>query len=154
MFRNVIVMFRNVIPADSILRYREGDFNETVYIKGDEKRWTEYINLCREYREDSSIPSLKELQNEEIVTKDGFAKSGFIMFEDSYDEEQFSDPKELIVEIIKKEGPKLAKDLQARTKYNSRSKFLAEVLKPLMDADIIYRDGNLKSPTALIKIKY
>lgn len=60
-------MFRNVIPADSILRYREGDFNETVYIKGDEKRWTEYINLCREYREDSSIPSLKELQNEEIV---------------------------------------------------------------------------------------
>ena len=25
----------NVIPADSILRYREGDFNETVYIKGD-----------------------------------------------------------------------------------------------------------------------
>jgi len=69
------------------------------------------------------------------------------------DEEQFSDPKELIVEIIKKEGPKLVKDLQARTKYNSRSQFLAEVLKPLMDADIIYRDGNLKSPTALIKIK-
>ena len=69
------------------------------------------------------------------------------------DEEQFSDPKELIVEILKKEGPKLVKDLQARTKYNSRSQFLAEVLKTLMDADIIYRDGNPKSPTALIKIK-
>ena len=110
------VLAVNVIPADSILRYREGDFNETVYIKGDgntppaspeeiialhkrkfgvdnetteteydEKQWTEYINLCREYREDSSVPSLKELQNEEIVTKDGYAKSGFIMFEDSYD---------------------------------------------------------------------
>ena len=25
----------NVIPANSILRYREGDYNETVYIKGD-----------------------------------------------------------------------------------------------------------------------
>lgn len=25
----------NVIQADSILRYREGDFNETVYVKGD-----------------------------------------------------------------------------------------------------------------------
>ena len=31
------------------------------------------------------------------------------------DEEQFSDSKEFIVEIIKKEGPKLVKDLQART---------------------------------------
>lgn len=364
------VLAVNVIPADSILRYREGDFNETVYIKGDgntppaspeeiialhkrkfgvdnetteteydEKRWTEYINLCREYREDSSVPSLKELQNEEIVTKDGYAKSGFIMFEDSYDgddsliccrlwkgkqktgtvldhnrfkgslakvfrdaisfierntktgwqktkaggreevraypkeairealvnaiahrdysiagtqidvdiycdrieivspgswllpksyaeyplgsipsirrniiiaacldeanlmerggtgfqtmiesykdcdenlqpvvsiypgflnlrlydrlyeesvieidDELLSDPKELIVEILKNEGPKLVKDLQARTKYKSRSQFLAEVLKPLMEANIIYRDGNPKSPTALIKI--
>lgn len=28
------VLAVNVIQADSILRYREGDFNETVYIKG------------------------------------------------------------------------------------------------------------------------
>ena len=360
-----------VIPADSIIRYREGDFNETVYIKGDgntppaspeeiialhkrkfgvdnettetrydEKQWTEYIKLCREYKEDSSSPSIKDLQNEEIVTKDGFAKSGFIMFEDSYDGEDsliccrlwkgkqktgtvldhdrfkgslakvfqetisfierntrtgwkktstggreevraypkeairealvnaiahrdysiagtqidvdiycdrieivspgswllpksyaeyplgsipsirrnttiaacldvanlmerggtgfqtmidsyqdcnehlqpvvsiypgflnlrlydrlyeekervieenlFLDSKELIVEILKKEGPKRVKDLQARTRYKSRSQFLAEVLKPLMDEDVIYRDGNPKSPTALIKVK-
>ena len=364
------VLAVNVIPADSILRYREGDFNEIVYIKGDgntppaspeeiialhkrkfgvdnetteirydEKRWTEYIKLCREYREDSSVPSLKELQNEEIVTKDGFAKSGFIMFEDGYDgddsliccrlwkgkqktgtvldhdrfkgslakvfqesirfierntktgwkktstggreevraypkeairealvnaiahrdysiagtqidvdiycdrieivspgswllpksyaeyplgsipsirrntiiaacldkadlmerggtgfqamiesykdcdehlqpvvsiypgflnlrlydrlyEEEIeiddgllSDSKKMIVELLKKEGPMLVKDLQASTKYKSRSQFLAEVLNPLMDADLIYRDGNPKSPTALIKIK-
>lgn len=110
------VLAVNVIQADSILRYREGDFNETVYIKGDrntppaspeeiialhkrkfgvdnettetkydEKKWMEYIKLCREYREDSSAPTLKDLQNEEIVSKDGFAKSGFIMFEDEYD---------------------------------------------------------------------
>lgn len=365
------VLAVNVIQADSILRYREGDFNETVYVKGDgntppaspeeiialykrkfgvdnetteigydEKKWTEYIKLCREYREDSSVPSLKDLQNEEIVTKDGFVKSGFIMFGDSYDgddsliccrlwkgkqktgtvldhdrykgslakvfqetisfierntkigwkkisnggrkevraypkeavrealvnaiahrdysiagtqidvdiycdrieivspgswllpknyeeyplgsipsirrntiiaacldeanlmerggtgfqtmiesyedcdehlqpvvsiypgflnlrlydriyEEKeigfddglLSDPRKLIVGMLKKEGPKQVKDLQASTKYKSRSQFLTEVLNPLIDAGIIYRDGNPKSPTALIRIK-
>lgn len=105
-----------VVRADSVVRYREGDFNETVYIKGDgysspatpeeiislskrkygvdnetseteysEDEWTEYINLCKEYREDSSVPTLKDLQNEEIVSKDGYAKSGFIMFKDNYE---------------------------------------------------------------------
>lgn len=108
----------NVIPAESILRYREGDYNEKVYTKGDgnalpatpeeiialakrkygvdnetsdikynENEWIEYISLCKEYREDSSVPTLKDLQNEEIVSKDGYAKSGFIMFRDSYDGE-------------------------------------------------------------------
>lgn len=37
------------------------------------------------YRAHGSVPSVKELQNEEIVSKDGFAKSGFVMFMDSYD---------------------------------------------------------------------
>ena len=110
------VLAAKIMPAESVVRYREGDFNETVYIKGDgnatpatpeeiislskrkmgvdnetseiqydEKDWTEYIDLCKEYRRDNSVPSLKELQNEEIVSKDGFAKSGFIMFSDGYD---------------------------------------------------------------------
>ena len=101
----------NVIPSDSILRYRDGDYNETVYIKGDgnatpatpeeiialskkkygvdnettdveysEQNWSGYIDLCKEIRENSSVPTVKELQNEEIVTKDGYAKSGFTMF--------------------------------------------------------------------------
>ena len=104
-----------VPPADSVIRYREGDFNETVYVKGDgnstpatpediislSKRkfgidnettdvkydtgmWKEYIELCEEFREDAAAPTIKELQNEEIVTKDGYAKSGFIMFKDDY----------------------------------------------------------------------
>ena len=30
---------------------------------------------------------MKELQNEEIVSKDGYAKSGFIMFSDNYNED-------------------------------------------------------------------
>ncbi len=106
----------NVKPADSILRYREGDYNEKVYTKGDgnalpatpeeiialakrkfgvdnettdilynDEEWTEYIDLCREYREHSTIPSLKELQSEDIVSKDGYAKSGLMMFKDDYE---------------------------------------------------------------------
>ena len=112
------VLAVNVSPADSVVRYREGDFNETVYIKGDgnstpatpediislskrkygvdnetsevfyeESCWKEYLDLCRTYREDSTIPSMKELQNEEIISKDGYAKSGFIMFKDDYEGE-------------------------------------------------------------------
>jgi len=107
-----------ISPADSVIRYREGDFNETVYIKGDgnstpatpediialSKRkfgidnetteikytpedWKEYIELCEKFREDESAPSLKELQNEEIVTKDEYVKSGFVMFSDNYDKD-------------------------------------------------------------------
>lgn len=110
------VLAIRVMPAESVIRYREGDFNETVYIKGDgnatpatpeeiislskrkygvdnetseieylEKSWMEYIDLCVKYRSDKSVPSLKELQNEEIVSKDGYAKSGFLMFCDDYD---------------------------------------------------------------------
>ena len=112
------VLAVKVAPADSVIRYREGDYNETVYVKGDgnatpatpediialskrkfgvdnetsetlydEGRWTEYLNLCKEYRQDKSKPSIKELQNEEIVSKDGYAKSGFIMFSDDYNED-------------------------------------------------------------------
>ncbi|SET69372.1 Predicted transcriptional regulator, contains HTH domain [[Clostridium] aminophilum] len=109
------VLAVHVTPSDSIIRWREGDFNETVYIKGDgystpatpeeiislskkkygvdnetsdiyysEQVWTEYIELCKEYRKDKSAPSLKELQNEEAVSKEGLAKSGLIMFKDGY----------------------------------------------------------------------
>lgn len=110
------VLAVKVAPAESVIRYREGDYNKTVYVKGDGnatpatpeeiislskrkygvdnetseieycvKYWTEYIDLCKRYRQDQSVPSVKELQNEEIVSKDGYAKSGFIMFSDDYD---------------------------------------------------------------------
>lgn len=112
------VLAVKVMPAESVIRYREGDYNETVYIKGDgnatpatpatpeeiislskrkygvdnetseteyqEKMWSEYTSLCKEYRQDQSVPSIKELQNEEIVSKDGYVKSGFLMFADDY----------------------------------------------------------------------
>ena len=109
------VLAVQVLPSESVIRYREGDFNETVYVKGDgnttpatpeqiialSKRkygvdneitdvafnvaeWSEYIDLCKNFRDDSSSPGLKELQNEEIVSKDGYVKSGFFMFSDEY----------------------------------------------------------------------
>lgn len=68
------VLAVKVFSADSIVRYREGDFNENVYIRGDGK----------EFRSDKSAPTVKELQNEEIISKDGFAKSGLMMFKDDY----------------------------------------------------------------------
>ena len=101
------VLALKVLPSDSIVRYREGDFNEAVFVKGDgntthatpeeiialakrkygvdnevteqkydESAWSDYLDLCRTLRNDGSAPSVKELQNEEIISGDGFAKSG------------------------------------------------------------------------------
>ena len=112
------VLAVKVTAAESVIRYREGDYNETVFVKGDgnatpatpeeiislskrkygvdqetseieyqEKLWTEYLELCKIYRQDQSVPTVKELQNEEIVSKDGYAKSGFLMFSDDYDQD-------------------------------------------------------------------
>lgn len=109
------VLALKVLPSDSIVRYREGDFNEAVFVKGDgnttpatpeeiialakrkygvdnevteqkyeESAWSGYLDLCRTFRSDGSVPSVKELQNEEIISGDGFAKSGFVMFMDDY----------------------------------------------------------------------
>ena len=109
------VLAVKVFSADSIVRYREGDFNENVYIRGDgnstpatpediislskqkfgvdnettdiiysEDNWSDFIDLCKEFRNDKSAPTVKELQNEEIISKDGFAKSGLMMFKDDY----------------------------------------------------------------------
>ena len=113
------VLAVKIYQSDSIVRYKEGDFNEKVFVKGDgnstpatpeeiialskrktgidnettnikyeEKDWEKYLQLCIDYRSDKNKPSLKELQNEEIVSSDGFAKSGFLMFKDDYFEDE------------------------------------------------------------------
>lgn len=110
------VLAIRVVPAESVIRYRDGDYNEKVFVKGDgnatpatpeeiislskrkrgvdnetseivyeESKWTQYIELCKEYRQDGKAPTIKELQNEEIVSKNGYAKSGFLMFSDIYE---------------------------------------------------------------------
>lgn len=78
----LFVLAVKVFPSESVVRYREGDYTETKY---QEENWTQYIHLCKQYRFDQSAPSVKELQNEEIISSDGYVKSGFIMFSDDYD---------------------------------------------------------------------
>lgn len=112
------ILVLKVFPSNSIVRYKDGDFNETVYMKGDgntyparaediislskrkygvdnnitdihydESLWSGYLELCQEFRENGSKPDLKELQSEEIVSKDGYVKSGFLMFKDDYNQD-------------------------------------------------------------------
>lgn len=112
------VMAVSVSSSDSIVRYKSGDFNETVYVKGDAnstpatpeeiialhkrksgidneltnikydpKEWSQYIALCKEFRANGSEPTIKELQNEDVVSSDGYVKSGFLMFKDDYNED-------------------------------------------------------------------
>ena len=57
-----------------------------------------------------------------------------------------------VIELLKTEGPKHVKELQTVTNYKSRSQFLKEIINPLIEKKIIYRDGNAKSPKALIKL--
>lgn len=52
-----------------------------------------------------------------------------------------------VIELLKEEGSKHVKELQTVTNYKSRSQFLKEVINPLIEKKIIYRDGNAKSQT-------
>ncbi len=68
----------------ALAKRKQGIDNETTDIPYNEQNWSHYLALCRNYRSDNSIPKLKELQSMEIVSSKGFAKSGFLMFEDSF----------------------------------------------------------------------
>ena len=61
--------------------------------------------------------------------------------------------KEKIIYVLKTEGPKTMKELQAYSKYKSRSQFLREIITPLLESNIIFRDGNVRSPRSLIRLK-
>ena len=105
-----------VKPSDGIVRYRDGDFNEKVFVKADASappaspeeiialskrklrldeslsdaafssaRWSSYLELCETYRKDQSQPTLKELESMSLVSEDGKAKEGFLMFANDYD---------------------------------------------------------------------
>ncbi|MCR4850460.1 MAG: AAA family ATPase, partial [Lachnospiraceae bacterium] len=60
---------------------------------------------------------------------------------------------EKIVELLRTEGPKPVKELQENTSYKSRSQFLTEIINPLLDAGVVIREGNVKSPKSVIKLK-
>ena len=50
----------------------------------DESKWQNYIELCKEYRDDHRAPSVKELESNSCLSPEGKAKSGFLMFKDDY----------------------------------------------------------------------
>lgn len=109
------ILCLQVLPSDSIVVLKEGDFSEMVKGDGssipaspadivrlskrkygvddylteeeyDSSKWSDYLDLCSTYRKAFDQPSLKELQNMEIVSADGRVKSGFLMFRDDYAE--------------------------------------------------------------------
>ena len=51
----------------------------------DEKKWSSYLEICKEYRPDHSIPSLKELISAGVITASGKPKTGLVMFKDGYE---------------------------------------------------------------------
>ena len=67
-------------------------------------------------------------------------------------QDELSD-RQKVLEILRTEGSKHVKELQIVTSYKSRSQFLSEVINPLIEEGVIYRDGNAKSPKSLIKLK-
>ena len=58
---------------------------------------------------------------------------------------------EKVIELLK-EGQKGVKELQNVTKYGSRSRFLQDVINPLIEAKKIIRIGSEKSRTATFKL--
>ena len=142
---NNFVLAIKVEKSDSIVRYRDGDFNEKVFVKGDGNStpatpediislsrrkygidnhftdisydvslWAKYMELCRNYRTDFSTPSIKELQNEEVVSPDGKAAYGLLMFKDDYNDDlslvscrlwSGNDKSSNVIDAIKIKGP-------------------------------------------------
>lgn len=59
---------------------------------------------------------------------------------------------ERIIAILSTEGPKSVKELQEALNYNNRGHFLKNVLNPMLEEGVVYRDGKPKSPYAQIII--
>ncbi len=71
---------------------------------------------------------------------------------DSDDEFQLLSDSDKVIYLLK-DGPKFARDLQAVTRYSTRSKFLREVIDPLLEKGVIEREGNIKSPRSVFKLQ-
>ena len=57
-----------------------------------------------------------------------------------------------VLATLRKEGPQLMKDLQMAAGYQNRARFLKEVINPMLQSGVIYRDGKANSPTARIRL--
>lgn len=86
----------------------------------------------------------------------GFLK--LTLFDLLYEEEEiakeitYSTKQEDTLLFLKENGPMKVKDLQTELSYTNRTRFLNDIINPLIDSGVIYRDGSTKSPKAMIKL--
>ncbi len=66
---------------------------------------------------------------------------------------EYTESENKVWKLLKENGPMKVKDLQCAYGYSNRSRFLKDVINPMIERGDIYRDGSTKSPTAVIKIK-
>ena len=74
-----------------------------------------------------------------------------LLFQEELYPEELTDI-DKVIELLK-ESPKSVKDLQAVTRFKSRSRFLAAILNPMIEQGVVYREGSARSPTSVIKLK-
>ena len=73
------------------------------------------------------------------------------LYENEVEITQLSDIDKVLTLLI--DGPKSIKELQSVTRYKSRSRFLEEVINPLIESGKIFREGSKNSPKSVFKIK-
>lgn len=67
--------------------------------------------------------------------------------------EQWNEEQKKVLEFIRQNGPAHVKDLQAATRFKSRAQFLKEVLNPLLESGVVFREGNSRSPASTIVLR-
>lgn len=158
-----------VVPADSVVRFRDRDFNETVFVRGDGNtapsiRRNTIIAACLDVANlmerggtgfQTMIDSYKDSPSEKqpcVMIYPGFLDLRLYdkLFNNSVIDLELSDS-EKVIELLKN-GQKGIKELQEATKYGSRSHFLEEVINPLIEAKKIVRIGSERSRTSTFKL--
>lgn len=158
-----------VVPADSVVRFRDGDFNETVFVRGDGNttpsiRRNTIIAACLDVANlmerggtgfQTMIDSYKDSPSEKqpcVMIYPGFLDLRLYdkLFNNSVIDLELSDS-EKVIELLKN-GQKGIKELQEATKYGSCSHFLEEVINPLIEAKKIVRIGSERSRTSTFKL--
>ncbi len=72
---------------------------------------------------------------------------------DGNENDKNADKKEKLLYILEDSGSMRINDLQYELDYTNRTRFLNDIINPLIEEGEIYRDGNKKSPNSVIRIK-
>lgn len=79
----------NSLPSspEDIIALSKRKFGVDSYVteeKFDEKNFAEYFNMCKQYRTNKDIPTIKDMQNFEVIDSNEFITTGLAMFKDTY----------------------------------------------------------------------